>query len=178
TDAQVRSYIKNNFITSITDPELDRLLEVYPQTPSAGSPYDTGIFNAITPQFKRIASFQGDAVFQAPRRFFMQNLSGKQPLWSFVNKRLKITPVLGSLHGSDLLYVYGPGDMTDYLVRFATTHDPNGNTGILWPQYTKETPNVLQLQDGLLQPELAIGQDTYRTEAMQVLTDISLAHPV
>ncbi|KAK7029558.1 hypothetical protein VNI00_014435 [Paramarasmius palmivorus] len=176
TNAQVREYIKTNFITTITDPELDQLLQAYPQTLSEGSPYNTAFLNAITPQFKRIASFQGDAVFQAPRRFFLQQRSGKQPIWTFLSKRLKITPFLGSLHGSDLLNTYGPGDMTDYLVRFTATLNPNGNTGINWPEYTKEQPTMLQFQDGFV--PLTLTQDTYRQQPMEVITQISLAHPV
>ena len=85
----------------------------YPQDPTEGSPYDTGILNALSPQFKRIAAIQGDALFQAPRRFFLQKRSGSQHTWAFreydstpgkqfltsciVNKRLKLVPVLGSV---------------------------------------------------------------------------------
>ncbi|KAH8985170.1 alpha beta-hydrolase [Lactarius akahatsu] len=55
----------------------------------------------FTPQFKRIASILGDFTFQAPRRFFLNNLSTKQNTWSFLSKRLKSLPILGSVHGSD-----------------------------------------------------------------------------
>ncbi|KIJ04426.1 hypothetical protein PAXINDRAFT_22286 [Paxillus involutus ATCC 200175] len=50
---------------------------------SPGSPFDTGVLNAITPQFKRIAAFQGDVIFQAPRRLLLHHRSGKQPLWTY-----------------------------------------------------------------------------------------------
>ena len=43
----------------------------------------TGILNAITPQFKRLAAMQGDAIFEGPRRFFLQERSSLQPTWSF-----------------------------------------------------------------------------------------------
>jgi len=55
----------------------------YPQNITQGSPFDTGDSNALTPQFKRIAAFQGDAAFQAPRRFFLQQRSGSQNAWAF-----------------------------------------------------------------------------------------------
>ncbi|KAI3620784.1 carotenoid ester lipase precursor [Moniliophthora roreri] len=175
TEAQVKEYVKTEFV-SIPDADLDRLLKLYPQDITQGSPYNTGIFIAISPQFKRFASFQGDAVFQAPRRFFLESLTGKQPMWSFLSKRLKALPVLGSVHGSDLLNVYGGGELADYLIRFAATLNPNGNTGINWPQYTKESPTLLQFQDGLI--PLTLTQDTYRKEAMQALTEVLLVNPV
>ncbi len=62
---------------------MDKLLTLYPQNVTQGSPYDTGTQNAFTPQFKRIASLLGDIVFQAPRRLFLNNLSKKQNTWSF-----------------------------------------------------------------------------------------------
>jgi hypothetical protein len=51
--------------------------------PSDGTPFNTSVLNEITPQYKRIAAFQGDVVFQAPRRWFLEHLSGKQKLWSY-----------------------------------------------------------------------------------------------
>ena len=62
---------------------MDKLLTLYPQNVAQGSPYDTGTQNALTPEFKRIASILGDYVFQAPRRFFLNNISEKQNSWSF-----------------------------------------------------------------------------------------------
>ncbi|KAG8214917.1 hypothetical protein J3R82DRAFT_10104 [Butyriboletus roseoflavus] len=38
--------------------------------------------NVLTPQFKRLTAFQGDAILQAPQRFFLQNQSGKQNIWT------------------------------------------------------------------------------------------------
>jgi acetylcholinesterase len=85
----------------------------YPQDPTQGSPYDTGTLNELSPQFKRIAALQGDVIFQAPRRFFLEQRSGSQNTWAFreydstpsrhiltfylVSKRLKSLPVLGSV---------------------------------------------------------------------------------
>ena len=89
---------------------------MYPADITQGSPYSTSILNAVTPEFKRIASLQGDLVFQAPRRYFIQNRAASQPIWSYsasrplilrrwvtndvfraVNKRLKVLPILGSV---------------------------------------------------------------------------------
>ena len=62
---------------------MDELLKLYPQNVTQGSPYDTGIQNALTPEFKRIASILGDVTFQAPRRFFVRTLSDQQNTWSY-----------------------------------------------------------------------------------------------
>ena len=58
-------------------------MSLYPQDVTAGSPYDTGILNTITPQFKRISSFVGDLVFQAPRRLLLNYTSERQNTWAF-----------------------------------------------------------------------------------------------
>lgn len=117
TNAEVSTYIQTEFLVNISTADLAEALIQYPEDITQGSPFDTGILNAITPQFKRIAAFIGGAVFQGPRRFFLQNLSGKQPIWSYgealsthkyipfhisnnfiVSKRFKLTlPVLGSV---------------------------------------------------------------------------------
>ncbi len=72
---------------------MDRLLTLYPQDITQGSPYDTGTENAFTPEFKRIASLLGDFVFQAPRRFLLNNLSEKQNIWSFCTSHIRIFPL-------------------------------------------------------------------------------------
>ncbi|KAK0460004.1 carotenoid ester lipase precursor [Desarmillaria tabescens] len=176
TSAEVATYLKTVIFPNISDQDLNTLLDLYPANPLEGSPYDTGILNVLTPQFKRIASFQGDAVFQAPRRFFLQNISGKQNIWAFLSKRLKLVPLLGAFHASDILNVYFGGDMADYLIRFAATLNPSGSTGIQWPQWTTNSPNLLTFNDGLL--PLTITQDTYRGDAMNGLSKILLANPI
>lgn len=114
TTSQVRTYIKTFFMPQSTNTELDQMLNHYPLDLIQGSPFGTGILNALSPQFKRLAAFQGDAVFQAPRRFFLQQRSSKQNTWAFrtlnaalilecfvtsslVSKRFKAAPFLGSV---------------------------------------------------------------------------------
>jgi hypothetical protein len=52
---------------------MERLMQLYPSNVTQGSPFDTRLDNAFTPQFKRISAFQGDAVFQGPRRWMVEN---------------------------------------------------------------------------------------------------------
>ncbi|KAF8836216.1 alpha/beta-hydrolase [Paxillus ammoniavirescens] len=176
TDTQFEEYIHSYWFPEAPPTAIQELMEFYSANISEGSPFDTGALNAITPQFKRIAAFQGDVIFQAPRRLLLQHRSGKQPLWTYVSKRLKTLPVLGSFHGSDILNVFGGEDMTSYLVRFASTLDPNGGTDLYWPQYTTAEPNMLEFLDGLI-PQ-ALTEDTYRVEAMAFLTNVTLAYPL
>lgn len=177
TDDEAREYIEQYWLPRADPADLDELFELYPQDPTQGSPFDTGYLNAITPQFKRIAAFQGDAVFQGPRRFFMQQRDGKQDMWGFVNKRLKNVPLLGTAHGSDLLNAaYGLGEMSDYTIRFAAHLDPNGGGAMEWPKYSVASPQMLTFNDGLV--PLSISEDTYRTEAMGKLIEVMLSNPI
>jgi len=79
----LRNFLSGFYLPNATDAELDELLTLYPQDVTQGSPYDTGAQNVFAPQFKRIASILGDSVFQMPRRFFLNKVSGKQNTWSF-----------------------------------------------------------------------------------------------
>ena len=84
---ELRDYITGTLLPGISQRDLDQLLNVYPADITQGSPFDTGILNAFTPEFKRLAAVLGDFVFQAPRRFFLQNRSSKQSTWSFCESR-------------------------------------------------------------------------------------------
>jgi len=76
-------------VPSATQYDLSRLLELYPSNVTKGSPFDTGTNNSLTPQFKRLSAIEGDLMFQAPRRFFLQQRSEKQATYSFC-KHLRI----------------------------------------------------------------------------------------
>ncbi|KAF8835874.1 alpha beta-hydrolase [Paxillus ammoniavirescens] len=176
TDTQFQEYVHSYWFPEAPPTAIQELMGFYSANISEGSPFDTGALNAITPQFKRIAAFQGDVIFQAPRRLLLQHRSGKQPLWTYTSKRLKTLPVLGAFHSSDILNVFGGEDMTSYFVRFASTLDPNGGTDLYWPQYTTAEPNMLEFLDGSI-PQ-ALTEDTYRVEAMAFLTNVTLAYPL
>ncbi|KAF8264081.1 alpha beta-hydrolase [Lactarius quietus] len=176
TDAELRVYLSEFFLINVTDAELDKVLTLYPQDPTQGSPFGTGTQNAFTPEFKRIAAFLGDLVFQAPRRWLLDNVSGKQNTWSYLNKRLKSLPILGSAHASDLAIIYGGQDLTDYLIYFVTNLNPNGGSDAQWPQYTSSSPQLLTLYDSPVPTNITL--DNYRAEGMKFLTYLSLRHPL
>ena len=77
SEDQVKPYMRNIFFVGTSDEQLDQLLNAYPRDVTQGSPFDTGILNAISPQFKRIAAIIGGGVFQAPRRWLLKHTFGK-----------------------------------------------------------------------------------------------------
>ncbi|KAJ8521688.1 hypothetical protein ONZ45_g1643 [Pleurotus djamor] len=182
TSDQLKDYIRTVYFPSATEAQLDALVVHYPQDPSQGSPYGTGPLHMLSPQFKRLASIQGDAVFQAPRRFFLEQRSGMQNTWAFLSKRFKSTPFLGSFHGSDLADVYLEGELAEYIINFVNHLDPNGRPGsnhlnrTNWPKYTQGSPNLLTFSDDLFSPRIT--QDTFRRLPMDFLTRVTLANPV
>ncbi len=72
--------------------------------------------------------------------------------------------------------MFGGGDMTDLLVRFVNTLDPNGGPEIHWPEYSAGSPQLLAFVDGA--PDLTIIPDTFRKEAMDFVMQLSLAEPL
>ena len=66
--------------------------------------------------------------------------------------------------------------MTDFLVRFVNTLDPNGGPEIHWPEYSPEAPQLLAFVEGT--PNLTIIFDTFRKEAMDFVTQLGLAQPL
>lgn len=194
TDAQLTEYIRTYWLQGATDATLTSLLKNYPQDATKGSPFDTGLLNQLSPQNKRISAFIGDAVFQAPRRYFLEQRVGKQNIWSYStcslfsltptlkthsiadNKKLKGLPVLGATHGTDILDVYGETDLTSYFIQFAVSLDPNvGKAGLLdWPKYSLEKRDMLTIGD----LGLGLGKDDYRKDAISFLTGVTLDHPL
>lgn len=176
TESQFRDYVQGTFWQGVGSSDVDHLATLYTADATQGSPYDTGFTNVLTPQYKRLASFQGDAVFQAPRRFFLKNRSGKQNTWVYLSKRFKTDPILGSMHVSDLFNIYGGEELTNYLINFVVKLDPNGLGLFPWPKYTTSNPQMLTFWDGLI--PATITQDTFRQEGIDFITQIGLAHPL
>jgi acetylcholinesterase len=184
-NAEFLNYIETNY--GIPQSQSAALQQAYPDDVTQGSPFDTGTANAITPEFKRIAAIQGDLIFQAPRRFFLEAMSKTQKTFAFLSKRGKATPGLGAFHSSDIPEFYGTGDSpdfigTDALVNFVNTGDPNTpkNPASLlskvdWQPWgsSAANPPLLTFLDPA--PTVMITFDTYRADAMKILTNISLA---
>ncbi len=83
TEQEFRDYVHEFYFSRAPQAFLEPLFSLYPADPAAGSPFLTGEANQLAPMYKRIAAFQGDVIFQAPRRFFLDQRSSKQPTWSY-----------------------------------------------------------------------------------------------
>ncbi|KAI0628178.1 carotenoid ester lipase precursor [Trametes polyzona] len=182
TEDELASYLQSHYFPHASKANITKLLKLYPADPAAGSPFDTGAQFALGPQYKRLAAIQGDLVFQSMRRFLLQNRRGKSVVRSFLNKRGTF-PGLGIPHAVDILNIFGGGDMTDFLVRFVATLDPNergrhgaaNSSGVHWPAYTARERRMLAFAEG--NATLEVIRDTYREEAMEFVTQLSLEHP-
>lgn len=67
------------------------------------------------------------------------------------------------------------GELTDYLIHFTNHLNPNGPGLHPWPQFDNVTRSLLTFWDGLV--PVTVTNDTFRRDAMNVLIDLSLAHP-
>lgn len=180
TSAQMKDYLKLYMMPTVKDSQVDLLLKYYPDDQRAGCPFDTGIKNALSPQFKRTAAIQGDFVFHGPRRLLLKHRADKQKSWGFIHKRGKNIPFIGAAHAIDIVAAFGPrGDLKDYVIRFTNNLDPNGKKGlgVPWPQWNPEKPKVIILQDGALFP-IVVGDDNYRTDPLNLVANLSLLYPV
>lgn len=194
TDAQFKQYFKEIFFKNATQEQVDTLCDMYSEDPREGSPFDTGLANAVTPQYKRLAALIGDTTFETSRRDLLNLWASKRKSWSYqIEDSIPLLetiplvpslgvanlPLLGSFHVSDVvLYTFGtlPAlvskntlNLMSTIISFTTTHDPN-NHGLnlpYWPQYNTENRTLFRYkEDG---PDLI--NDTYREEAFAYQND-------
>ena len=80
----------------------------------------------------------------------------------------------------DLEAAFGAqGELKDYVVRFVNNLDPNGKNGlgVPWPQWNPQKPKAIIFQDNIYFP-IVIGDDNYRTDAMNLVANMSLLYPI
>jgi len=171
TDADFQAFIKSVLFPDATAKDIKALADLYPTDPEAGSPYGTGSNNAITPQFKRLSSLQGDYAFVAIRRVLFNAQAKKVPTYHYIIKRRKDVPIVGSSHGSDLPLFFVQGEMQDYLIHFANGLDPNyGSKLPNWPRYDLVKRLTLQLNDGPVPIDTT--SDTFREDGVNKLIQL------
>jgi len=136
-----------------------------------------------------MAALIGDMSFIAPRRYFAQSRSDKQPVYVFgrlydafclsiyishqppntASDKFKGLEHLGATHSSDLVDPFSGGVTADYFIQFITHLDPNGHSAshrsiLPWPRYSNELPSVMRFfHDDI---PASIGLDNYRKEAL------------
>ncbi|RPD58753.1 carotenoid ester lipase precursor [Lentinus tigrinus ALCF2SS1-7] len=176
TDAEFAGYLSQTWFPGASPSDFNKLLELYPADPAAGSPFDTGSANAFTPGYKRVAAIQGDWYFNAPRRQLLDRFSAHQKWFNFLSARGNFVGI-GDSHGSDLFTAFGPGDMTDYFVRFVTNLDPNGSNESqpVWPTYNTTARLTLQFNDGSTPINVTV--DDERLAGTDELSALSLRFP-
>lgn len=186
TTDEFKDYFNSIWWPMASSDEIDRLAELYPEDPTAGSPFDTGILNSIAPQYKRIAALTGDYSFEAQRRQLLGKAPG--PKWTYQTdnslanlplpaENILNIPVLGSFHGSDIFfYDYGTlplpnsKNIMDTTISFTATLDPNnhGRSDLKeWPEYTSSAKDMYHFINSLAGPEVI--KDTYREEQMDYI---------
>ncbi len=76
-NADFESWINSTWLPDATDSDRESVFVSYTEDATEGSPFATGSLNQYknNTQYKRVAAFQGDLVFQAPRRFLVQTVS-------------------------------------------------------------------------------------------------------
>ncbi|KAG6337021.1 hypothetical protein ID866_2081 [Astraeus odoratus] len=182
TNDEFLEYIRTVFLVGLSDTEIDLVGQLYPDDPIQAGHLD------CHPEYKRISAFQGDFYFQAPRRYGLSIMSTNQNVWSYIWKRDKFVPGIGSFHASDLQEFYdltGTTDWvgTDALINFAHTLNPNapqggyppGSTtsllsGISWPNWKLWDPQLLTFEDPNI---LTFTNDTFRLKAIAYLNFLS-----
>ncbi|KAI0703975.1 Alpha/Beta hydrolase protein, partial [Earliella scabrosa] len=187
TDDAFAHFLATTWFPGASRTDIDPLLALYPPDPAEGSPFSTGGAFSYTPQFKRIAALQGDWFFNAPRRSLLETYAARpEPAWTFLSARWTLPGTFAKGHGTDLVNAFGLGDMTDYIVRFVRTLDPNGMAGaansesVRWPAFDNVNRATLQFVDrGILGGGgLEIGRDEQRLEGIDALERLSMRFPI
>ncbi|TFK31315.1 extracellular triacylglycerol lipase precursor [Crucibulum laeve] len=157
-----------------------KLLQLYPDIPALGSPFNTGNETFGLPaEFKQIAALQGDLGFHSQRRAFIRTASNagvKTFSYLFTQPQPNGNPADGVAHGSEVLFVYGaPQDrsapalqlsalMVDYWVSFATSLTPNDGHGVPRPQWAQYTPHNQVLMEFNAANTTLIADDYRKTQ--------------
>ncbi|KAF9441554.1 alpha/beta-hydrolase [Macrolepiota fuliginosa MF-IS2] len=177
------SWVEAIWAPDMTEAESQNLTTQYPNNIFAGSPFNTGILNALNTQYKRVAAFQGDIIFQAPRRFFAQELSkAGSNVWVYLSQQYKKAPILGSSHGSDVNVTSHVYLMNEYVPKFANYLNPNlGGNVTVWPTYDHTDPKLYlfpKQDDKGNKPPPQVADDNHRSLPFAFLTELAKKYPL
>ncbi|KAF8134091.1 sterol esterase [Mycena galopus ATCC 62051] len=189
TDSEFADYVKSVYLPDATSAQVAQIAALYPQDPALGSPFGTESANQLTPEFKRIAAFQGDFAFLGLRRLLLQQASKTQNTWSWLSKRGKSTLYLGAAHSSDMPMFF-PTNATaqpdivaiDALINFINTLDPNvsaapegSNTTVFWPKWqipsAEGSTSLLTFSDPAV---VNVTADNFRADGIDFLNSLHL----
>jgi len=160
---------------------VDKVLSLYPDDPSAGSPFGTGnqTFGAGS-GYKREAALFGDMHFHAIRRFWTRTTSAPSYAYLFTDPQPNADPAAGIFHTAELRYLFGDlstsgppkvatfaRTMMDYWISFAVSLTPNDDKGTNRPQWGTYggTKKLLELNSN----SIHMIPDTYRATSIDFL---------
>ncbi|KAJ8523188.1 hypothetical protein ONZ45_g322 [Pleurotus djamor] len=176
----------------VYDRVVDRILQLYPDIPSLGSPFGTGNETfGLSSQFKRMSAIFGDIGFTAPARLQALAFSGagiRTYGYLFTERHSPLPAHAGVAHGIDIAYVYGnplpqPAPesarhlslvMMDYWLSFTSSLHPNDGKGterLKWVPYTPKTQLLMQLNGN----DLGLLKDDFRVERMKYIHENAIA---
>ncbi|KAJ6495967.1 sterol esterase [Mycena vulgaris] len=192
TGPEFLEYVHSNYLPATSEEDIARIGELYPDDPTQGSPFNTGTANQLTPEYKRLAAFQGDFGFTAPRRFLLEHASTTQDTWSWLNKRgNSALAVFGVYHGSDTPIWFPPTktDETtgvDAMINFINRLDPNcpadtstGKLPVFWPKWNMlSSAGAASLLTFNVPDIINITSDNFRFNATGFLSDLLLGEAV
>ncbi|RKF77313.1 putative secreted lipase [Golovinomyces cichoracearum] len=175
TTEDIFDYLKLYFFNDASDEQLQTLINLYPDDPAAGSPFNTGKLNNIYPQYKRLAAILGDMVFTMIRRVLLEFRIKNRPdipVYSYISSYGYGTPIMGTFHVTDVLPAYGiiPGFPTrsvqNYYINFICDLDPNSGSGssfIRWPAWNekREVINFRKYNNDIWDDDFRIESSNY-----------------
>ncbi|KAJ7839833.1 sterol esterase, partial [Mycena olivaceomarginata] len=207
SDEFVGYVLHSNYFPKSTLAQITEIAKLYPDDPTQGPPFDTGLANQFTPQFKRLAAFQGDYFFNGAAACFysthpkhktrgvgVSNFLSHEKLDPLqdtapVNKRGKTTPILGAAHGVDIGMWFPPANATNFVladvfINFINTLGPgcssNGRgVSVFWPGWDAPLSDGSPPLFTLSDPNItSITPDNFRTAAMGFLNDLLVTEAV
>ncbi|EIN05225.1 alpha/beta-hydrolase [Punctularia strigosozonata HHB-11173 SS5] len=189
-DAALESIIARTY-PHLTNESISKIMELYPNDPSIGCPYDTGDgVLSSGQQDKRAFSIWGDVVMHAGRRLLGDSIAKTHDVFSYHFAQIPDNATIedGVQHFQEVAFVFnnpGPtrnplstrlGDaelanlMTSYWISFVNHLDPNhsGMKGApIWPSYRQQAKNmVFKRQGSFLQ------DDVYRALGINFLNSL------
>ncbi|KAF3001669.1 hypothetical protein E8E14_006598 [Neopestalotiopsis sp. 37M] len=147
TTEEVAEYLGQYFFHHSTQDDMEEFVGTYQTISEDGSPFRTGELNNWYPQVKRISAILGDLAFTLSRRYFLDirhAFDGQLKAWSYLSSYGYGTPIIGTIHGSDILHIvwstpydYATHTMHSYYLSFIHDLDPNSNNPLSpnWPEY-------------------------------------------
>ncbi|KAL0577565.1 hypothetical protein V5O48_004428 [Marasmius crinis-equi] len=190
TDATFRALILASYsppvpplTTQNLNDAISRLVELYPNDPTLGSPFGTGNETfGLDPGFKRFAAAFGDLNFQSQRRLFQRAAAGagvETYGYEFTQPQAN-SSYLGVEHSAILHYIYGfvpnatesdtriSQAIIDYWVSFTFSLNPNDGKGAQRPQWTKYSASS-ELLMSLNGNNTTLIVDVYRREQTDLI---------